>query len=119
MTPENLYIALGSAAYAMAKIDGRLQAEELTTLQELLRDDPHGDIALTTFDIKDQYNVPAEEAYQFAFRTLTLHKGRMEQRQQKKFLLVLQQVAEASEGTSRKEQELIYRFRKDLKRLKG
>ena len=39
MPQQDLYIGLGSVAYALAKMDGRLQPEEAAALQQLLREE--------------------------------------------------------------------------------
>src|SRR5687768_7620801 len=71
MPQQDLYIGLGSVAYALAKMDGRLQPEEAAALQQLLREETHGEIACNAFSFNDQYGVKAEDAYQFAFRRFT------------------------------------------------
>ena len=66
-------MGLGSALYAMAKADGRLQSEETETLRMLLLNDPDARPALEAFDIQDKYDVPAEEAYEYALRRFQAH----------------------------------------------
>jgi len=117
MPQQDLYIGLGNVAYALAKMDGRLQAEEAAALQQLLREEPHGDIAFNAFNLNDKYGVKAEEAYQFAFRRFTENRRELDAGLKKKFIDILQRVADSSDGTSRKEHELLRRCRKEINRL--
>ncbi len=62
MPQQDLYIGLGSMAYALAKMDGRLQPEELTTLRQVLHDEPYGEIAISMINLNDKYSVEAGKA---------------------------------------------------------
>ena len=117
MPQQDLYIGLGNVAYALAKMDGRLQPEEAAALQRLLHEEPHGDIAFNAFNLNDQYGVKAEEAYQFAFRRFVENRRELDAGLKKKFIDILQRVADSGEGTSRKEHELLRRCRKEINRL--
>jgi uncharacterized tellurite resistance protein B-like protein len=117
MPQQDLYIGLGNVAYALSQMDGRLQAEEAAVLQQLLREEPHGDIAFNAFHLNQQYGVKAEEAYQFAFRRFAENRRELDAGLKKKFIDILQRVADSAEGTSRKEQELLRRCRKEINRL--
>lgn len=117
MPQQDLYIGLGSIAYALAKLDGRIQPEEYTTIQQVLREEPHGEIALNVIDLNDRYGVKAEEAYQFAFRRFTENRRELDESFKKRFFGILQRLADSHEGVSRKEQELLRRCRRDMSRL--
>ncbi len=117
MPQQDLYIGLGSMAYALAKMDGRLQPEELTTLRQVLHDEPYGEIAISMINLNDKYSVEAEKAFEFALRRFTENRRELDVDLKKKFIGILQRVAESYDGTSRKELELIRRCRKELNRL--
>ena len=117
MLQPDLYIGLGNVAYALAKMDGRLQPEEAASLQRLLREEPHGEIACDAFNLNDRYGVKAEDAYRFAFRRFTENRRDLDPGLKKKFISILQRVADSSDGTSRKEHELLRRCRKKINRL--
>lgn len=104
-------------AYALAKSDGRLQLEEVTTLQQALRIEPYGDIAFYVFDLKDHFGESVEEAYQFAFRRFAENRRDLNPALKKSFRRVLERIAEAHDGTSGKEKELLRRFQRDMNRL--
>jgi hypothetical protein len=68
MPLQDLYIGLGSLAYAVAKSDGYLSEKEKEHLETILQNEEHGPIALFAFQLKHSSNARLEEAYQFAFR---------------------------------------------------
>jgi hypothetical protein len=117
MPQQDLYIGLGSIAYALAKADGRLQTAEVILLQQILLEVPHGEIALSVVTLYDRYGVKPEEAYQSAFRRFAAHRGEPDEPLKKKFMGILQHVAKSIEGASRQEQEILRRCRKELTRL--
>lgn len=113
----DLYMGLGSVAYALAKVDGRIQLAEMQTVKELLADVPHGDLALYAFFLRENCGESVEEAYAFGMRRFTHNRNALTPLTKKQFVQILIRIAEAHEETSRKEQELIKRFRRDLRRL--
>lgn len=115
-TPD-LYLGLGNIVYAMAKVDGRIQGEETLIVRELLGQQPYGDLALHAFFLLENCDVPVEEAYAFAMRRFTNNRSSLTEPIKKQFITILQQVAESYDQTSRKEHELIKRFRRELRRL--
>jgi len=117
MAQQDLYIGLGSMAYALAKSDGRLQLEEVTAMQQVLRVEPYGDIAFYVFDLKERYGESVEDAYQFAFRRFAENRRDLNPALKKNFQRVLELIANAYDGTSRKENELLRRFQRDINKL--
>lgn len=104
-------------AYALAKTDGRLQAEELDTLKGLLAEETHGEIAIYVLNLQDSHGIRAQDAYQFALRRFQENRRDLDESIKKKFVRILERVAEAYEGTTRKESELLRQCRKDLRKL--
>jgi hypothetical protein len=117
MAQQDLYMGLGSMAYALSKSDGCLQSKELRTLEQMLRNEQHGEIALYVLDLKARYEESVEEAYQFAFRRFAENRHELDKDIKKKFHLILERVAESHDGISGKEDELLRRFRRDINRL--
>ena len=115
--PADLYLGLGSVAYALAKVDGRIQLAEMQTIKELLAGVPHGDLALYAFFLRENCNESVEEAYAFGMRRFANNRKALTDLTKKQFVHILIRIAEAHDDTSRKEKELIKRFRRDLRRL--
>ncbi|MEZ0540729.1 TerB family tellurite resistance protein [Fibrella arboris] len=115
--PADLYLGLGSVAYALAKVDGRIQLAEMQTVKELLANVPHGHLALYAFFLRENSDESVEEAYAFGMRRFTYNRKALTERTKKRFVNMLIRIANAHDDTSRKEQELIRRFRRDLRRL--
>lgn len=115
--PADLYLGLGSVAYALAKVDGRIQLAEMQTVKELLAGVPHGDLALYAFFLRENCDESVEEAYAFGMRRFTHNRKALTPLTKKQFVNILIRIAEAHDDTSRKEQDLIKRFRRDLRRL--
>lgn len=114
---QEVYRGLGCTLYALAKSDGRLQSEETESLRLSLMNEPNGLLALEAFDIHDQYQVTPEEAYAYAFRRFTANRQVLNEEMKKNFVRIMHQVAQAYDGVSRKENELLRRFRRDINRL--
>jgi uncharacterized tellurite resistance protein B-like protein len=117
MSKQDLYIGLGSLLYALAKTDGRLQPEEFKTIEQILQQELNGEIALYSFQLREAYNNSLEEAYGFALRRFKENRKDFDAETRKKFMAILQQVALAHDGISRKEKELLKRCRRDIARL--
>ena len=115
--PADVYMGLGSIAYALAKVDGRIQLAEVQTVKELLAGVPHGDLALYAFFLRENCDETVEEAYAFGMRRFANNRKVLTALTKKQFVNILIRIAEAHDDTSRKEQELIKRFRRDLRRL--
>jgi uncharacterized tellurite resistance protein B-like protein len=117
MPLQDLYIGLGSLAYAMAKADGVLSSKEASELEIILQDVEHGLIACYSFQLKQTYDASPEEAYQFAFRRFAANQRDLKPEIKENFLKILQQMAQCCKGVSSKEQALLKRIRKDLSKL--
>ncbi len=109
-------MGLGSAVYALTKLDGRLQLAEMQTVKELLASEPHGDLALYAFFLRENTDESVEEAYAFAMRRFANQPQKLDEDTKKRFVGILQKVADSHDDTSRKEREFIQRFRRDIRR---
>jgi len=114
---SSLYLGLGNLLYALSKVDGRVQEQEETLVRQLLAQETHGEVALHAFLVLEDCDVSVEKAYDFAMRRFVDNRAVLSKSLGSQFIGILQRVAEAHDDTSRKEQEFIKRFRRDLKRL--
>lgn len=113
----DLYMGLGSIVYALTKLDGRLQLEEMQTVKELLASLPHGDIALYTFFLRENTEETVAEAYAFGMRRFIDKRDELDDVKKKHFVDILIRVAAAHDDVSRKERLFIQQFRREIRRL--
>ncbi len=114
MPKQDLYIGLGGLLYALIKTDGRLQPEEFKTMEDALCQDLNGEIAFYAFQLWEEFDTSLEEAYQFALRRFNENKKDFDAETKERFITILQQVALAYDGVSRKEKDLLKRCRRDI-----
>jgi uncharacterized tellurite resistance protein B-like protein len=113
----NLYIGLGSAVYALVKADGHLHSTESIKARMLLVEQPHGELAMQSFIMREHYDIAPEEAYNFAIRCFESNKSAINSKVKKQFIDLMQRVVEADNRVSGKEEEFIKRFRRDIQKL--
>jgi len=117
MKTPDLYLGLGNAVYALVKADGQLQQEESISARYLLLEQPHGDLAMQSFQLCEHYGTSAEEAYQFALRRFSFNRKDFDNKLKKQFVQIIQKISEADSRVSGKEIAFIKRFRTDIKRI--
>lgn len=110
-------MGLGSVVYALTKLDGLIQLEEMQTVKEILADEPQGDLALYAFFLRENTDESVEEAYAFAMRRFVSQRRELDEMTKKRFVGILLRIAHAYDDMSRKEREFIQRFRRDIRRL--
>lgn len=113
----DVYMGLGSVAYAVAKADGKLQAEEMETVQRLFSTELYGDLALRSFLLQEYHDESVESAYAFAMRRLNASRHVLDDELMEHLVGVLKQIADACDGTPAGERALVRRFRRDLRKL--
>lgn len=113
----DVYMGLGSLAYALAKADGSLQPEELATVRRLFANEFYGDLALRAFLLQEYHDESVENAYGFATRRLTASRHVLDDDLKEHLLSVLRQVAEACPGDSGTERALLRKLKGDFRRL--
>ncbi|TAE98224.1 MAG: TerB family tellurite resistance protein [Runella slithyformis] len=116
-TDPNLYIGLGSAVYALVKADGHLQSVESLRARMVLIEQPHGDLAMQSFILREHYDTAPEEAYTFALRCFVTNRKALSKNLKRNFVALMQRVAESDQQVSGKEVEFIERFRRDIQQL--
>lgn len=113
----NLYIGLGSAVYALIKIDGQLHELESLKARNVLIEEPHGELAMQSFQLREHYQTPVEEAYSFAMRCFSSHSNELDNPTREYFIKIMEDIAKADERISGKETEFIRRFRRDIRKV--
>ena len=117
MKNPDLAMGIGSVVYALTKLDGKLQLAEMQTVKDILAYEPHGDLALYAFFLKENHNESVEDAYAFGLRRFKANRTDLDETTKKRYVHVLQRVAEAHDDVSRKERDFIQQFRRELRRL--
>ena len=121
MSLQNIHSAMGSLAYAIAKADGVIQAQEKKIIKEIAQ----REFQLENLDIEwiekmfvklEQQNTNFEDAYIFAIDTLKANKFEFDfdNSVKNKCIQFMQRVAEAFNDGSASEWNLIERFQKDI-----
>lgn len=117
MDSPDLYLGLGSIAYALSKLDGRLQQAEMQVVKVLLRQEPFGDLALSAFFLRENSDETVEDAYAFGMRRLADPRVVFPAQTKKRFVTILLRVAQAHQGMSGQERSFIWRFWQEIKSL--
>lgn len=113
VTKEKLYEAFGELIYAVAKADGLVQAEELITLEKILRGHPWASTIHWSFDYENSKHTKVSEVYKRAMDTFLQHGPDAEYAY---LVEILEEIAKAGSGTiDEKEQRIIDAFQLDFK----
>jgi tellurite resistance protein len=111
-------------AYAIAKVDGKVQREEREKfhdiLSEELGDSGHlFDISDIVFQLFDKDKLDAKTAYEFAMHQVRLNSHYVSPEIKDKFNRVIERVAEAHQPVTSEEREMINQFKKEMEKIKG
>ncbi len=122
MGPGNtkLIEALASLAYSIAKADGDIQSSEKRLFKNILKKEFNEDawIAEQRFDLLDSAITPSiDTAYTNALNAIKDNIGLFNEEMSRKFLNVVEGIAEAFEGTEDIEDKLLKKMRADFKTL--
>jgi len=117
MPTPDLALGIGSVMYALCKIDGRLQLAEMQTIKELLAHEPHGEVALHTFFMRENYDEPAEEAYAFGLRRLKANRSHLDLATRERYIHVLRKIAEADDVYTPQELAFVQHFSRELQQI--
>lgn len=113
----DLYSGLGSVVYALAHVDKQVPVNNQQTVRNLLAGIPNGTLALAAYFQRERCNETVEEAYALAINRFASNRKTLNAIVRAQFVNILLQVADANGNVSLKQQELINRFRRDLRRL--
>ncbi len=125
MTPlENLHLAIGEIAYAVAKIDGKVQNEERQKFHnivaaELRTKDYDFQISDIIFQIIDKDKMDAETTYDWAMKEIKLNSHYLSPELKLTFLRIMEKIAKAYPPVTPEEKKFIERFKKDIEFING
>jgi uncharacterized tellurite resistance protein B-like protein len=125
MALQNIHIAIGSLAYAIAQADGTIQPAEKETIRKLAQqeldntDQADGGWITRMFEKLEQADIPLEEAYNYALDTLNANRYDYDftEVEKRKCLHFLEKISEAFEGISDEEQAVLERFKQDMQQF--
>jgi uncharacterized tellurite resistance protein B-like protein len=126
MTPsENLHIAIGELAYAIARADGAIQKEEREEFHRLVTEGiQSGDEALDISEIIFQVMgrerfTNTETAYDWAMHEIRTNSHYLSPQLKATFIDVIEKIARAYAPVTTEEKDLINRFKRDIGPLQG
>lgn len=126
MTPlENLHLALGELAYAIARADGEIQKEEREKFQnivaaEIRSKDYDFDISGIIFQVldKDKYADP-QTSYDWGMKEIRLNSHYLSPELKQTFIVVMEKVARAFPPVTKEERNFLEMFKKDIESIEG
>ena len=125
MTPlENLHYAIGEIAYAVAKIDGKVQNEERQKFHnivaaELRMKDYDFQVSDIIFQIIDKNKMDAETTYDWAMKTIKLNSHYLSPELKAAFLRIMEKIAKSFPPVTPEEKCIIARFKMDIEKING
>ncbi len=124
MALQNIHIAMGSLAYAIAKADGVIQDEEKLTIRKLAQkefelSDADNEWISNMFDKLEKDNISLDESYNYAIDTLEANRYDFDftDSVKKKCLSFMEKVSESFDGISGEERVIIDRFKIDMNKF--
>jgi uncharacterized tellurite resistance protein B-like protein len=121
MSKQNIHIAMGSLAYAIAKADGQIQEAEKKLIKKLAQEefeleDVDNELIENMFIKLEKENVSLEDAYAYAIDTLEANKFEFDFDlvMKNKCIKFMRRIAEAFQDISSAELSIIDRFKKDV-----
>lgn len=110
---EKLLEAFGELIYAVAKIDGKVQPEEIEKLKALFQYKQGGEEIVWSFNYETKKNNSVKDAYEKALSVMIEYGPYVGYPE---LIRILNEVAQASNGIDESERFLISRFEEDLMR---
>ncbi|MEQ8909830.1 MAG: hypothetical protein RIC95_11590 [Vicingaceae bacterium] len=120
---ERLYFGLGIIAYAVAKADGKVNAEEKRKLHDLVEKEtllhnPDIDISEITFHVLEKYDgYTQDDLYKLGLKEINLGKSYLTDDMRTDFPALLEKVARSFHPITQEENNIVERLRKDINRL--
>lgn len=111
MTSEKLFEAFGELLYAIASIDGKINAEEKKLIENELAKYEWGSEISWSFDYETSHDRSLEEAYERALDTFSEYGPFKEY---DNFFKILSEVVDNSNKISNKERKVLEKFRSQL-----
>jgi uncharacterized tellurite resistance protein B-like protein len=113
---------MGEMAYAIAKADGTVQKEERQKIQEIVLEQTkqHNidfDFAETIFLILEKDDPDAETSYEWAMQEFDENKIHLTPQLVNQFIVIADRIADAFDLPSKKEDDMVARFKIDIQAL--
>ncbi|WP_306639736.1 hypothetical protein [Sanyastnella coralliicola] len=108
---EKLYETLGELLYAVAMADGVIQSEESDAMKSLLKNHPWATTISWSFDYEVAKENKVEDVYKKAVSYCHSYGPTPEYEE---FISAMEMIANAHEGTSNEEAEIVTGFSRDL-----
>lgn len=121
---ENLHYAIGELAYAVARADGQIQREERKKFHaiveaELRCKDYNFDVSDIIFQLMEKDKFDTETTYKWAMNEIKTNSHYLSPKLKETFIKVMEKVAKAYPPVSKKEQEILDRFKADIAPIHG
>ncbi|HYG51997.1 MAG TPA: hypothetical protein VD905_13895 [Flavobacteriales bacterium] len=120
---QHLFYGLGQVAYAVAQADGKIQRQEREKLHDMLTDeftkiDTDYGYADIIFQLLEKEHMDFEHSYKWGIDAIKLGSHKLNSKLKWDFTDILFKVAAAYPPSTRSEEEIIFRFIKDIKGLR-
>lgn len=121
MSLQNIYIAMGSMAYAIAKADGTIHEDEKEIISKLAQkefelSESNNEWIQNMFISLKEKNISLDEAYRYAIDTLEANRFEydFDSGMKRKCINFMEKTAEAFDGISLEERIVLNKFKEDL-----
>lgn len=119
---EYPYYGIGIIAFAMASADGEIQGREKHELNEMIKEwsdqvEADFDVTEIIFHLFVKTANPKELTYERGMHYIKMGKEYLTERMKEKFIFLINDVAHAFPPVTKEEQDLIKRFKADIKHL--
>jgi len=121
---QNLHYAIGELAYAVARADGAVQAQERKKFHDIVEaelrcKDYDFDLSDIIFRIMDKDQHDSQTVYNWAMHEIRTNSHYLSPQLKKTFIMVMEKVAKAYPPVTDNERKIIEQFRKDIEAIHG
>jgi uncharacterized tellurite resistance protein B-like protein len=123
MSRQNIHMAMGSLAYAIAKADGQIQEQEKEIIRKLAQkefelNDSDNEWIKNMFANLEENQITLEDAYNYALDVLEANRYDFDfdQSMKEKCVRFMERIAEEIDGVSADEQMIIKKIKMDIKK---
>ncbi|MFL5731269.1 MAG: TerB family tellurite resistance protein [Cytophagaceae bacterium] len=124
MSRQNIHMAMGSLAYAIAKADGQIQEQEKEIIRQLAQkefelNDSDNEWIKKMFANLEENQISLNDAYQYALDVLESNRFDFDfdKIMKDKCVRFMERIAEEFGGVSNDEQLIIKRFKNDMQKF--
>lgn len=121
---ESLHYAIGELAYAMARVDGKIQKEEREQFfniikEELAEHHENYDVSKIIFEVMERDKISPETTYKWAMKEIKLNSHYLSPELKQSFISILERIAGSFPPITPAEQSFLERFKKDIEPIIG